>query len=203
MMAVSKLANSFPYSKYILKLGTNTQSLIRGGGMLYFVDTDASMVLDDSGSVTPSPHTVFINDGAYDISFTLANSGKQSALAPSFAIKTRKDTLPGITSYAVFGRGIVQSSSDLPYVFAGPSEEFFYAIKLNSYTTTTNRHCPLAWVDSAPTAVYVNNNTITRAVIKSADLIDGLVEDAISFYGYIRGNNKSAGRPTKFSMPVE
>lgn len=208
LMALSKLSNSFPYSKYIIKLGGNAQSLIRGGGMLYFIDTNASMILDDSGSVTPSPHTVLINDAVYDISFTLPNSGKQAPLAPSFAIKTRKDSLPGITDYAVYGRGIVKSSIDLPYVFAGPAEEFFYALRLNTYNTTTNRFCPLVWIDNAPTAVYVGNNTLTgstisRAVIKSTDLIDGLVEDAISFYGYVRGNNKSSGRPTKFSMPVQ
>jgi len=203
LLAISKLANSFPYSKYLMRLGTNGKAVVKGGGMLYFVDNNNSMVLDSSGSVTPSPHTVTINDAAYDIGFNLSNSGKQAPLAPGFAIRTRKETLSGITDYAVFGRGVVKATPTTPYVFAGPSEEFFHALKLNQYTTTTNRFTPLAWVNNTPTITYINNNTINRVAINSSMLKDGSLESAIQFYGYVRGDNRSSGRPTRFSMPVE
>ncbi len=203
LFAISKLGSPFPYSKYLMRLGVNGKSIIKSGGMLYFVDVDASMVLDESGSVIPSPHTVNMNDAAYDISFIVSNSGKQAPLAPGFSIKTRRESLPGITEFALFGRATIQSTNELPYVFAGPSEEFFHALKLNSYNTTTNRWVPVSWVGTTPTTTYINGNTIGRDTVSNSALSDGLLDDAIRLYGYMRGKNRTGGRPTKFSMPLE
>lgn len=205
MLAVSRLKNAFPYSKYILEIGTLTNALVRGGGTVYFVDTDASLTLHNTSgtiSVVASPHTVNILSAANNLSFTVSNSGTYAPLAPSIATASSRATpVPGISAYEVFGRGIVERNSTYAYVFAGPAEEFFYALRLTTYSDTIERFIPLAYFNNSPTIAYIVNGTIVRTTISNNSISDGTVLQAIPS-GYIRGARSVNGIPSRFYLPV-
>ncbi|MDQ5940429.1 MAG: hypothetical protein QG632_155 [Candidatus Dependentiae bacterium] len=202
MLAVSKPANQFPASKYIIKVGPNEKGVIHGGGNVYFVDKDASMVLDGSGAVTASPHTVSIGSTAETLSFTLSNSGTYAPLAPSIAIKSRFYNIPTITTYSLYGRGIVQSNNSIPYIFAGPAEEFFSAITLNNYSDYSERYVPMSIMNTIPMLTYINSGTIIRIPLIASRLKDG-TSDQASGLGYIRGSKQISGAPSCFYLPTE
>ncbi|MDQ5890403.1 MAG: hypothetical protein QG604_277 [Candidatus Dependentiae bacterium] len=202
MLAISKPASAFPHSKYIIKLGQPKKGIVRGGGNLYFVDKDASMILNSDKTVTASPHTVSLTDAAYDLSFILPNSGKYAPMAPSIATRGRNYAIPGVTSYNLYGRGIVQSTTDLPYVFAGPAEEFYYALRVSAYSDSVERYVPLAIINTIPIITYVNNNTIIRTTLPTNTLRDG-TPDQTTDLGYVRGEKQMGGAPTRFSLATE
>ncbi len=202
LLAVSKPANQFPTSKYIIKVGPNEKGVIRGGGNVYFVDKDASMVLDGSGAVTASPHTVSIGSTAETLSFTLSNSGTYAPLAPSIAIKGRFYNIPTITTYSLYGRGIVQSSDSIPYIFAGPAEEFFSAITLNNYSDYSERYVPMGIMNTIPMLTYINSGTIIRTPLITSRLKDGTSDQAAGL-GYLRGAKQISGAPSLFYLPTE
>jgi len=202
VMAVSRLAKAFPYSKYLIKLGPGGQAVVRGGGNLYFVDRDASMTVDSDGLVTADPHTVSIQSTAEDISFVTTSSGIYAPLAPAAATRGRSVAIPGVTDYGLFGRAAIVSSDSTPYVFAGPTEEFFYALKLTQYNDTMERFVPIALNNSQATIAIVNNGSILRNVVRDAAVRDGFPTQALSI-GYLRGEKQINGIPTRFSLPIE
>ncbi len=203
MLAIGKLANAFPQSKYLMRLGTLGQASIYGGGMLYFVDKDASMTLTSEGSVVPSPHTVTeLLDEVVDISFITSNTGVYAPLASSSSTRKRSERIPGITDYNIFGRGIVKSEVGSPYVFAGPTEEFFYALKLFNYSTSKENFVPASVTDGVPLVTSVSGSTIGRLVLTSERIRDGSLSDALD-YRYLKGTKQRLGRPTEFWLPVE
>jgi|GEM_PF-4810431 len=203
LLAIGKLANAFPQSKYLLRLGDLGKACIYGGGMLYFVDKDASMVLTEEGSVIPSPHTITdLTDTAADISFITSNTGVYAPLASSSSTRKRSEKIPGITDYTVFGRGIVKSETGSPYVFAGPTEEFFYALKLFNYSISKENFVPVSVVDGTTLITSVSGGIIGRTPLLSDKIRDGALSDALDFR-YLKGSKQRLGRPTEFWLPVE
>jgi len=202
MLALSKPAGQFPFSKYIIEVGQNGRGVIRGGGNVYFVDKEASMVLHSDKTVTASPHTVSLGNTAEALSFTLSNSGTYAPLAPSLTIKGRFYNIPGVTTYSLYGRGIVQSSNTIPYIFAGPAEEFYTVLTLNNYSDSTERYVPMSIINSTPKIAYINGGTIVRQLLTTAQLKDGTIDQA-SGLGYLRGAKQISGEPTAFYLPTE
>jgi hypothetical protein len=203
LLAIGKLANAFPQSKYLLRLGDLGKASIYGGGMLYFIDKDASMVLTEEGSVIPSPHTITdLTDTAADISFITSNTGVYAPLASSSSTRKRSEKIPGITDYNVFGRGIVKSETGSPYVFAGPTEEFFYALKLFNYNISKENFVPVSITNGITLITSVSAGVIGRTPLLSDKIRDGALSDALDFR-YLKGSKQRLCRPTEFWLPVE
>lgn len=202
MFAISKPANAYPNSKYLLSLGTLGQASIHGGGNLYFIDKNASMILNSDGTVDASPHTVSLTNASYELSFINSNEGVYAPLASTPTIMNRGFAIQGISDYLLFGRGVITSTKTTPYAFAGPAEEFYAALRMVQYNDIVERFVPIAWLATTPMITYINNQGIIRTPLNSLSLRDGDPTDAIPV-GYIRGEKQYNGAPTRFSMPLQ
>jgi hypothetical protein len=201
MMAIGALANHFPASKYIINLGDDAEAFVRGGGLLYYVDKNASLPVNGAGVATiDNIHTVDVSSVGLGMSFSESNTGRCRLLAPSDSIRKRSETVPNFSDYSVYGRGIVKRSAS-SYIFAGPNEEFFVGIGQQNYTDGSENYVSVGQVGADVVAGIMANGTIYRQVIKKHDVRDGAPTDALAS-GYLRGSFSIGGLPTSFALPI-
>lgn len=202
---------NYPAGKYLIKLGSESEAVLRGGGNMLMLSKDASMEINAEGNLVAAPHDVSIGSTRTRItadSLGSSNTGRYSIIAPGTLL--RKNWINGLLldSYRTYGRAWIQPD-DNAYVFAGPQEEFFDAITMRNLSDNADKIIPIGYGGDLSTYAYayIKDNTIIRKstavpamrFVDSTQLPQSVLTDQTGT-GFVRVNSLTNGEPTDFKF---